>query len=249
MPFRGVADIVFCLDASDSMSPCFEQVRSHLGDFISSLSRPGQSSWDLRFDFVAHSCSQDGKVHRLASARSRSLVGDLYGQGQSSDRFFTKDVGELKTALGGITTAGNEATLLGLDFALDFPWREAAACHRVVILMTDEPFETGAIQAEQLAVLTKLIGKIQTLKVMLYLVTPESQVFSSLSEVDRCEHWVVDGQGNGLASADFKEVFSFIGKSVSVSQDQTRKQGTSLAPRALFGQDCWGTATSQNFRE
>jgi hypothetical protein len=249
MPFRGVADIVFCLDASDSMSPCFEQVRNHLGDFISSLSRPGQGSWDLRFDFLAHSCSQDGKVHRLASALSESLIGDLYGQGQSAGRFFTKDVGELKTALGRIMTAGNEATLFGLDVALDFPWREAAACHRVVILMTDEPFETGAIQAEQLAVLKKLIGKIQTLKVMLYLVTPESQVYSSLSEVDRCEHWVVDGQGNGLASADFKEVFSFIGKSVSVSQGQTGKQGPAAAPRALFGQDRWGAGTSQNFRE
>lgn len=242
MTTRGVADIVFCLDASGSMSPCFEGVRNHVGDFIAGLNPGGQMPLDVRFDFAAHRCIADGAPPELKmeSVHNRSLLAALYGLPSQATRFFSHDVEEVRRRLAEIRTEGDEASLVALDCVLDFPWRQAAACHRVVILMTDEAFETGAWQAPQVARLGDLVRKIQDLKVMLYLVTPESEVFSRLSEVDKCEHIVVDASGDGLKSVDFAEVLGFVGKSVSMSTLQAPPPAA--ATRALYGQATWRTS-------
>ncbi len=241
MATRGVADIVFCLDASGSMSPCFEGVRSHVGDFIKGLNSGGQSVLDVRFDFAAHRCVAEGVVPglQMESVYNRSVLTALYGATSQTQRFFSHDVEEVRRRLTEIRTESDEASLLALDCVLDFPWRRAAACHRVVILMTDEAFETGAWQAPQVALLGDLIRKIQDLRVMLYLVTPESEVFTRLSEVDKCEHIVVDTSGDGLKGVDFGEVLGFIGKSVSASTLQAPEPAAPT--RALYGQATWRT--------
>ncbi len=242
MTTRGVADIVFCLDASESMTPCFAGVQKHVLDFISGLGG-GQSRWDLRFEFVAYQAGHaegGGVSFRHRSLYNPELWSVLYPSPSESLRTFTSSVDEFRGGLAGVAVAGDEAPLVALDFALDLPWRSAATCHRIVILMTDEPFEGGLFQAEQSTVLPALMKKIQDLHVMLFMVTPESEVFSRLSEVDRCEHSVVSDAGPGLATVDFKDVLSSIGKSVSAS---TLQQGsTASVPRGLFGQASWRTA-------
>jgi hypothetical protein len=244
---RGVADVVFCLDASDSMKPCFQGVAKHVGDFLEGLKSSRQMSWDLRFDFVAHNSSQDGRTQQIRSLRAQNAVQDLYGQGRNDGRFFTTDVEELRRGLVDVKVMGNETPLVGLDVALDFPWRSASSCHRVVIHMTDEPFETGALIEQQKSVLPALLEKIQNLGVMLFLVTPESEVFARLSEVDRCEHVVVPSMNDGLSRVDFRQVLSFVGKSVSVSTLQ--RVGTVKVARGLFGQENWGRTDRANFSE
>ena len=236
MTSRGVADFVFCLDASASMAPCFDAVRTHLVSLIEGLGPASQVHWDIRFDFVAYSASElNGQhifIHR--SVFNEDLRTALYLT--QSGRLFTTDVELLREQLGRVRVSGDEASLVALDFALDMPWRDAAGCHRAVILMTDEPFERGIFQAEQRARLSDLITKIQTLRVMLYMVTPESETFSKLAEVDRCEHVIVDSQGDGLSRVDYRELLSYVGKSVSVSSLQATP---GRGQRALFGQDRW----------
>ena len=251
MSSRGVADIVFCLDASTSMKPCIDGVRQHVVSLIEGLTESSQVRWDARFDFLAYAASEAGQgrcVFRLQSALNEdfdSLHEGLYGEG--SGRFFTDDVGQLKKQLDRVVVSGDEASLVALDSALDFPWRDAAQCHRVVVLMTDEPFERGVFLAEQRERLAELQRKIQELRVMLYMVTPESAVFSRLAEVDRCEHIVVGSTGDGLAQVDFREVLGYIGKSVSAAGQQ---QAASVQPRrALFGQDRWVRTDSWSSRE
>ena len=253
MTTRGVADIVFCLDASDSMAPCIDGVRMHVTSFVQGLQGGQQGTWDLRMDFLAHSCSLDGSVIHTESLRHAQfeVVRALYGNGNASQPqgggFFTASVDDFRDRLASIATSGNEQALVGLDLALDFPWRPASKCHRVVIQMTDEPFETGASLPEQEARLADLIQKIQDLRVMLFLVAPDSPVFSKLSEVDRCEYTVVDSRQSGLEGVDFREVLSFIGKSVSVSTLQQTEP--TRVRRGLFGQDKWGITNGGNFRE
>lgn len=240
MSTKGVADIVFCLDASGSMSPCFEGVRKHVTAFIEGLRSSGQMAWDLRFDYVAHRCSGGGGPFgfEAESIFNRSLPVALYGPQGSQGRFFTADVEEFRRGLASVGTHGDEAALVGLDCALDFPWRDAATCHRVIIQMTDEPFEGGAGLSEQESLLQDLIEKIQDLRVMLFLVSPDSPVFSELAQVDRSEWTIPDSAGAGLPSVDFKQVLGAMGKSVSVS---TMQGGTTKrVHRALFGQG--GTA-------
>ena len=39
MSTKGTADVVFCLDASGSMGPCIEGVKSHIASFVDGLKR------------------------------------------------------------------------------------------------------------------------------------------------------------------------------------------------------------------
>jgi hypothetical protein len=113
--------------------------------------------------------------------------------------------------------------------------------------MTDEPFERGVFREQQQERLEDLRRKVQDLHVMLYMVTPESPLFSRLAEVDRCEHVVVDSSGDGLSEVDFRELLGYVGRSVSASRHQGGQQERPC--RALFGQDRWTRIDIWNPRE
>ena len=74
--------------------------------------------------------------------------------------------------------------LLALDIALDFPFGPLAKNRRAVALFTDEPAEEGNDQGKSLVKISALINKIQTLRIQLFMVTPESRGYEELSDVD-----------------------------------------------------------------
>lgn len=231
---RGKADVVFCIDASASMRPTIRAVCDHVADFVGGLTKDSQTSWDVRFGLLAY--RSDGSVFEMETLTGGNALDDLYGQGRG-DSLFTNNVEAFQEAVRQVKARSDEASFIALDFALDFPWRDAADCHRVVILLTDEPLETGVCIAEQRGKVKELIDKIQALRAMLFLVGPPSDAFSELSAVDKSEYVEVDRTGDGLRSVDFSKVLLGIGKSVSVSQTGGRR-GLS-AKRALFHQDRW----------
>jgi hypothetical protein len=233
------ADIVFCIDASASMAPCFMLLQKSLGSMMEALS-DGQGAWDVRFDFIAHSASENG-VFRLESVSlqgSLSLVEALYAKGNGT--LFTSSIDEFKRRLAAVEMQADEAPLFALDVCLDFPWRDSAKCHRVVIMLTDEPFEEGALLQFQQEKLPQLMQKIQDLKVLLFMVAPDSKVFDQLSQVDKSEYEVIDGVNSGMANVDFTRLLAAIGKSVSVSNLQGG--ASPRVQRSLYGQaDMTGT--------
>jgi hypothetical protein len=241
MSTTGVVDIVFLIDASDSMRPCIDGVRQHLGDFIRGLETGTQQRMDFRIDYLAHCCDSSGGPFLISSLRASGMdvVSALYKPGRP-DVFFTTNPEELRAGLGRIEVAGDEATVVALDFALDFPWRPRRSCHRVVIALTDEPLETGALVAEQNAKLNPLIDKMQDLGVMLFLIAPDSPAFAILAEADKSEYQVLDAVGDGLRTLDFGKVLSFIGKTISISS--LHATDDYAVTRALFGQDEWGSS-------
>ena len=246
MSTKGIADVVFCIDASASMQPCVDSVKSHIEDFIDGLSSGNYASWDLHFDFLAHSVvgeTAGNFVYRHMSINHEDCQAALYNVAKPSG-FFTSDISVFKKALDNISVSGDEASLIGLDFALDYPWRQSAECHRVVIMLTDEPLEGGVRVNQQMEAMTSIIEKIHQLKVMLFLVAPESPGFDQLSAADRSEWEVIDDTDNGLCNTDFHKVLGCIGKSISKSTVQTSKQNE--VQRSLFGQSAWGESSSFN---
>jgi hypothetical protein len=243
MSTRGIADVVFCLDASASMQPCIEAVKRHISDFITGLTSNGQQKWDLRLDFVAHQTAESGSGGTVF--QDRSVFHDechaaLYGGFmQGGGRFFTADQGQFQSGLSKVVCQGDEVMLVALDFCLDFPWRPAKECHRVVIMLTDEPAETGSIVPEQKAKVADLIKKVQDQRVMLFLVAPDSPIYQELASADKSEYEVVDDAqtGRGLAGVEFRKVLEYIGKSVSVSANQGAPEAK--VQRGLFGQKSW----------
>ena len=176
MSTKGVADVVFCLDASDSMKPCIDGVKTHISSFLEGLKSDGQRTWDVRFDFLAHQTVRGaggvighGHFSLYHSEPDNDVVSVLYmGQQGQRGRFFTTDIAEFKRGLDKVEVLGDEGPLVALDSCLDFPWRKAGECHRVVIFMTDEPFETSSAPELEKQFLEELLQKTQDLKVLLF---------------------------------------------------------------------------------
>ena len=244
---KGIVDVVFCLDASGSMAPCIDGVRRHIGAFLNGLVGDANRKIDCRLDFLAHSCDESGSLIRSSSLRREGLelIGALYGQKSDSGAFFTTDPFEMMAALNRVSVYGDEAMLVALDMCLDFPWRPRTGCHRVVVLLTDEPLESNAEARRQRKMIGKMIDKIHALGVMLFLVGPKSAAFNELAEADKSQYQQVAQAHDGLGSLDFARVLSHIGKSVSVAALQETPDR--LIKKALFGQDAW-VATNAEIR-
>ena len=249
MPSPNV-DLVFVLDASASMAPCFEQVKKHLHDVIKPMQ--GHVS-KVNFALIAAAASQHGGgvLHNMFSLLDGDLGMDLVtlmyksgsGQGDARDRIFTSDPDRLIRSLDRVETKGDEDMLLALDFALDLPFGPVATTKRVIALFSDEPFESGVTGSESNEKLPQLIDKIQARHVQLFAAIPDGPGASQLASVDRAELEIVGGQGGGLADVDFSTLFAQMGKSISGSSLQLTAEPT--YQRALFGQDSWGEGTGE----
>ena len=235
MAGRNCADIVFCIDSSASMQPCLEAVKSNVGNLLEGLAADGQGlSWDVRFDFLTFSATGDG-VYRFQSTRlsSSDIVKNIY-KNPSAQSFFTRDLKEFRKALGEVRAEGEEQHLIALDTAMDYPWRPSADCHRVVVLLSDEPVETGVEVQQQAEKVDTIISKAMEKRIKLFIVAPESDVFYRLAAADRCEYTDLESTQDGLQHVDFSRMLTAIGKSVSVSQSY---EGGSNTPVPNFGQD------------
>jgi hypothetical protein len=244
---RGVVDVVFCLDASGSMAPCIDGVRRHLDAFLDALAGDSNRKIDCRLDFLAHCCGEDGGLVRSKSLNTsgEELIRALYSQAPRPGAFFTTDRAAVRAALRDVEVYGDEAMLIALDMVLDYPWRPLAGCHRVVVLLTDEPLEANAVWPAQRAKLDAVIDKVQRLGVKLYLVGPASPGLDTLAEADKCLFQKAAQTYDGLGSLDFAKVLGQIGKSVSASVLQARPEAG--VKRALFGQDQW-VASDESIR-
>ena len=229
--------------------------------FIEGLSSsPNYAGWDLRMDFVAHSALErtTGLVFKEMNwcffhestkyplGIQPDLLDSLYLPQVGQGNLFTQSVEEFQSALENVQVKGNEASLIALDCCLDFPWRNAVDCHRVVIFLTDQPLEDGAMAEAQAEMMEDLISKIQAQKVILFIIAPDSDAYAVLAEADRSEYQIV-GEGNGLAGINFHKVLEGIGKSVSVSIPTL--QGLPEAPveRGLFKQASWAVMAGGDF--
>lgn len=248
MAGKGIADVLFCLDSSTSMEPCFDAVRQHIVSFVEGLKSDGQVEWDLRFDFVSHSTSslESEIVLRAQSIYEKNLFDALYKNNtQGNDaKLFTSSITDFVDKINKLGAGGDETNLIALDTCLDFPWRAGSDCHRVIILLTDEPLETGLLIKEQLEKIPELITKIHSLGVLLFMIGPDSAGYEELSAANRSTYDVVP-KGNGLATVDFKRVLNQIGKSVSASRAQVIRGSVN---KALFGQNTWVSSSRTEMR-
>ncbi len=237
MAGKGAADIVFVVDCSLSMVlwniMCCSKAMIYRQIMFSWYD--ANATWDLRVDFVAHGIRPGFWARSVYEESTEALVTGLYGEGQG--RFFTSDIAVFQSALSELGPSGDEASFVALDFALDLPWRSHSGSHRVVVLLTDEPMETGTYLKQSLALSDSLIEKIHALKVMLFMVTPDSEGFELLSAADKPE-WEIVASGSGLVDVDFQNLLGGIATSISKSQSPLGTSA-SIVPRALFNQDCW----------
>ena len=234
-------DLVFVMDASDSMRPCFEGLAQNLDQII----RPLQGfNFKVRLGLVAMSVGRGENGGSLFNFHT--LAGGFWTFYEDGANLFTDDGDQFAAKLKSIEMTGDENHLVALDFALDFPFGPIATTRRVVALFSDEKIEDGKLGPEDLAKIPQLIEKITTRKIQLFAALPSSEALEALGSVDRAQIERVSG-GDGLATINFSKLMGQMAKSISVNSSQGEE---GAYKKALFEQDKWvaGSGTFAGLR-
>jgi hypothetical protein len=230
-------DLLLVIDASESMKPCFSQLRDHLLILLHPLQ---QANFKVRFGLLAYAAAPapDGPVydHTFIGGSGPEMIRKLYQTTPHSPDFFTPDHTIVARALADLEAQGNEDTLLALDIAADFPFGPVESTRRVIALFTDEPLEQGVAGEAPLRAIPDLVAKLMSRRIQLFVSAPMSPALEELGSLDQAEIEPVEG-GDGLKKVNFSRLLAQMAKSISVSTLQT---GTERPwKRAIYGQDQW----------
>ena len=230
-------DLVFVIDASESMRPCLKGLAAHLEEVLRPLQ--GQSM-EVRFGLVACSCGKGdagSPIYQLTSLASSwvEMFDTLYhGGGSAQGALFTADPDALSRRLGQVQVIGDENHLFALDCALDFPFGPVSTTRRVVALFSDEKIEDGMLQpGEAESMIPKLIEKMTARRVLLFGSLPGSPALDALGSAEGAQIETVTG-GDGLASVNFGKLLAQMAKTISICSLQGNE---GAFQKALYGQD------------
>lgn len=231
-------DILFVVDASNSMSACFQQLRANLRSFIAPLD---QASFEIRYGLLAHHAGlSDGNPaydNIFIGGNDTSLVTGLYSPQIDTDKYFTRDAGKFLRALESVRPGGDEDSFLALDIAADFPFEEISESRRVIAFFSDEKLEDGIRGTAPLAKFQSVLQKIAQRKISLYAYLPASNASAMMMRLPKSIIKSVE-EGDGCWDhLDFGQMLEQMGKSISVSTLQMVSEPA--YQKAIYGQDTW----------
>jgi len=199
---KGVADLVFLIDVSGSMSPCIDALRKNIEAFIDSLSKGDANN-------AAPVKDWRGKVvgyRDLDASQSEGLPWIV-------DNPFVRDASALKSQLAGLQASGGgdepeslldalymvasmEATPKGSQTEDTGKWRYRSDAARVVIVFTDASFkETMSIPQAKGGSLQDVANVVMANRIILSLFAPNFEGYDRLSQIDKSEWEVVEYEG------------------------------------------------------
>lgn len=254
------ADVLFVLDASGSMRPCFEKLCDNISKFVEPFKEKGFES--LRLGLLAYSAikNRSGEPKYKYLYRNNFLCPDnkrnmvyLYGdESVSGSKFFIEATTEngIKSfcdRLKQIKCRGDEDTAFALDCAGDFPFKPLNKARRSIILFTDEPMDDGVAKMESLGenceILKQVVSKIVDRHISLYYFGPQCKGVDCISEYSRVivrniEYTNKDFEKSGIwDSLDFSDILDKLGQTISSSALLTG--GEPAFQKAVYGQDKW----------
>ena len=205
--FKGVADIVFVVDLSRSMSDIIRGLKDYIADFVHNLLTDPQSTVkDVRLGLVTHDVSGRPAVHAAG---------------------FTTAASDFRASLMNAPEGGTEFGLPAEDRALDFPWR--STCRRYIVFFTDEPVDGGHDPVRQNSKLQELGQKMSALHVHFIGFGPQCPSYEMLGKTPGSKYSLWD---RNPTATDMKDVLEGIGKTVSQGVDDTVFAN---APKNLYG--------------
>ena len=210
---KGVADIVFTVDISGSMSPCIDALRTNIEAFIDSLSRGDANNSAPVKDWR-------GKVVGYRDIEEA----DAEGLPWIVDNPFVRDAGALKAQLAALQAMGGgdepeslldalykvasmEAMPKGSQSEDPRKWRYRSDAARVVVVFTDAPFkETMSIPEAEGGSLQDVANVIMANRIILSLFAPNFEGYDRLSQIDKSEWEVIEY--DGLSPQDALQKFT-----------------------------------------
>ena len=199
---KGVADIVFLIDVSGSMTPIIDALRKNIETFIDSLNTGDANNAAAVKDWR-------GKVagyRDIEAAQSEGLP-------WFEDNPFVRDAVALKAQLAGLRANGGgdepeslldalykvatmEASPKGAQGEEPTKWRYRSAAARVVVVFTDASFkETLSVPEAKGGSLQDVANVIMANRIILSLFAPNFEGYDRLSQIDKSEWEVVEYEG------------------------------------------------------
>jgi hypothetical protein len=215
-----LADIVFCIDSTGSMKPCFDGMKANLNNFIVGLDKYGAVNW--RFRLVGYRDYHD------PSAKEKWDIFD-----------FTDSKSEFLSQLSSVIPFGGgdapESTLDALYISVTSEWRGVSNLQRVVVLLTDADSHatiSPRTYSRPDNDIERIIQEFQTLThSMLFMIAPKFPIYKQISErMTRAKKKVIfdplpinssgtgiDSKYLGLENVDFGMMLKVIAESISSS--------------------------------
>ena len=255
------ADVVFVVDASDSMKPCFDQLRNSIKKFVEPFKEEGFTS--LRLGLLAYNAgpNNDKWVYRntFINGDAPENMNILYGDDEDAqESLFTRsgdgfvDIETFCSRLDSINCCADENTPLALDCAGDFPFEPVCMTRRIIILFTDEKLEDGVLKQDAIgdnfSELEKVMEKICNQRfATLFYFGPQSAASEFMEEYPNVfmtyvKEYKERAEGEDIwENIDFEKILEGMAKSISRSKLQIVDEGD--YSRAVYGQDRWSLET------
>lgn len=227
---KGVADILFLLDATGSMQSNIDAVKNNIGAFLDSLAAP-----------VGFNAAAPLKDWRAAVWAYRDALCD--GPAWLVRNPFVRSAGELHQQLSRIAASGGgdepESLLDALVEAARMPaapkgaqsedpnaWRYRSEAARVVVVFTDASFHPTLAEDSALG-LADVANAVTEARIRLSVFAPAMECYDDLSQIDKCEYTPVavepgETPVDALARftgdrEHFRKTLEMLAKSVSAS--------------------------------
>lgn len=227
---KGVADILFLLDATGSMQSNIDAVKDNIGAFLDSLAAP-----------IGFNAAPPLKDWRAAvwAYRDAGCDGDLWLERNP----FVRSAGELHGQLSRIVAQGGgdepESLLDALHAVANLPaapkgaqtedanaWRYRSEAARVVVVFTDASYHPSLASDPALG-LADVANAVTEARIRLSIFAPAMECYDDLSQIDKCEYTPVAVEPGetpvaALArftgdAAHFRKTLEMLAKSVSAS--------------------------------
>jgi hypothetical protein len=226
---KGVADMVFLLDATGSMASCINAVKDHIASFIASLT------------------SEDPNHQSVIKDWRVKIVGyrdfDYTDAEPITDNPFTSSVEVAREQLASLEAKGGgdepESLLEGLYRVATMPttepgeprrsdsWRPRREARRFVIAFTDAPYKPTMSEPRG-GTVDDVINAMMTSRIILYIYAPEIfKCYEPLQEMDKSEwHPVPVSPGESAVEAlarytsnkeNFQKILDSLAKTITES--------------------------------
>ena len=225
---KGVADILFLLDATGSMQPNIDAVKENIGAFLETLSAPaGDNAAPPLKDWRAS----------VWAYRDSTCDGDRWLERHP----VVRDAEALRAQLGAIAAAGGgdvpESLLDALHAVAQLPatakggedagsWRYRSEAARVVVVFTDASYHPTFGDAGELN-LCDVANAVTEARIRLSVFAPAMDCYDDLAQIDKCEYSpVAVGPGESTVAAlarftgdraNFRNTLEMLARSVSAS--------------------------------
>ena len=226
---KGVADIVFLLDATGSMQPSIDAVKRNIGTFVDKLESPDENA------------TLPVKDWRAAVWEFRDVRAD--GGRWLVRHPFVRSAGELRGQLGGVVASGGgdepESLLDALHAVAKMDasprdanegepekWRARGVATRVVVVFTDASFHPSLSEPAGLDI-DDAINAVEAAHIRLTLFAPQMACYDDLAETQHCKYEAVESRPGECAvsalarftgdSAAFAKTMAMLAASVSDS--------------------------------